>query len=221
MPIKNYHKIEQPRERLVKYGPGKLSDEELLAIVLRTGPRGSSVIELSKRVLREFTEARLAQASVSDLVKVKGIGEVKACELVAGFELARRLIQDKPSRVMLSPREVWEELADIRSSKKEHFYVLFLDTQSTVLKKELVSVGTLNASLVHPREVFEPAIKHLASHIIVAHNHPSGGLEPSEEDLRVTKRLQDAGRLLGIDLLDHVIVTNKGFCSLKGHNLLG
>ena len=220
MPIKNLHKIEMPRERLVKYGPGKLSDVELLAILLRTGPKGSGVLELSKKILKQFPGNKLTNASIKDLVDIHGLAEAKACEIVAMFELGRRMLKDKQAILILSPREVWEALKDIRQSKKEHFVVFFLDTQNQEIKRELISLGTLNTSLIHPREVFEPAIKHLASHIIIAHNHPSGSLEPSNEDLVVTKRLTDSGRLLGIEVLDHVIVTNGGYASFKEKNLL-
>jgi DNA repair protein RadC len=220
MPIKNFHKIEMPRERLVKYGPGKLSDEELLAILLRTGPKGTGVLELSKKILKQFPDGKLANAEFSELKNIHGVAEAKACEIVAVFELGRRMLKDKQAILILSPREVWEQLKDIRGSKKEHFVVFFLDTQNQEIKRELISVGTLNASLIHPREVFEPAIKHLASHIIIAHNHPSGSLEPSDEDLAVTKRLCDSGRLLGIEVLDHVIVTAGGYASFKEKNLV-
>lgn len=220
MPIKNYYKIEQPRERLAKYGPGKLSSAELLAIILRTGPRGSNVVKVAESALRAYRGNKLANANISELKKIKGIGQVKATEILACFELGRRLLMDKPSSLILSPREVWEQCKDIGGSKKEHFVVFFLDTQNRAIEREIISLGTLNASLIHPREVFEPAIKHLASHVILAHNHPSGSLEPSEEDIMVTKRLADAGRLLGIEVIDHVIVTAAGYISFKERSLL-
>lgn len=218
--IKEMFKIEKPRERLVKYGPGKLSNAELLAILLRTGPEGSGVLDLSKSILKTFKDSRLANANFDELKNIHGLGPAKACEIIACFELGRRLLKDKPSALILSPQEVWEELKDIRDGKKEHFVVFFLDTQNQEIKREVISVGTLNSSLIHPREVFEPAIKHLASHIIIAHNHPSGSLEPSDEDLAVTKRLADAGKLLGIEILDHVIVTKTGYASFKEKNLI-
>lgn len=204
----------------MKYGPGHLSDAELLAIILRTGPAGCSVLELSKKILKKYPEAGLAQASVGELSTVHGLGPAKACEIAACFELGRRLLKDKQSVLILSPREVWEQLQDIRDHKKEHFVVFFLDTQNQVVKREVVSIGTLNASLIHPREVFEPAVRHLAAHVIVSHNHPSGSLEASDEDLHITRRLVDAGKLLGIELLDHVIVTASGYMSFKEKNLL-
>jgi DNA repair protein RadC len=220
MSIKGIHKIEQPREKLEKYGPGKLSDSELFAILLRTGPTGTGVLDLSRKILKQFQGTKLINASFEELKNIHGIGPAKASEIVACFELGRRLLKDKKAALILSPREVWEELKDIRENKKEHFIVFILDTQNQVIKREVVSIGTLNASLIHPREVFEPAIKHLASHIIIAHNHPSGSLEPSEEDLGITKRLQKAGSVLGVEILDHVIVTTVGYSSFKEKGLL-
>lgn len=220
MPIQNIHKIEQPRERLQKYGQEKLSTVELLAIILRTGPKGSNVMKLAESALSKYKGSSLANVGFLDLKKIKGIGPVKAGEIIACFELGRRLLKDKQSTLILSPREVWEQLKDIRESKKEHFVVFYLDTQNQEIKREVVSIGTLNSSLIHPREVFEPAIKHLASHIILAHNHPSGSLEPSSEDIFVTKRLCDSGKLLGIEILDHAIVTKTGYSSFREKNLL-
>jgi DNA repair protein RadC len=220
MTIKNIHKIEQPREKLQKYGADKLSDAELFAILLRTGPKGSGVLELSKKLLKQFPGTKLANASYDELRTVHGLGPAKACEIVACFELGRRMLKDKQTILILTPRQVWEECRDIRESKKEHFVVFFLDTQNQEIKRELISIGTLNSSLIHPREVFEPAIKHLASHIILCHNHPCGSLEPSDEDLAVTKRLTDSGRLLGIEVVDHVIVTGRGHSSFKEKNLM-
>jgi DNA repair protein RadC len=220
MSLKNIHKIEQPREKLEKYGPSKLSDVELFAILLRTGLQGTPVLDLSKKILRHFPDSRLAYVEIDELKKIHGLGQAKACEIVACFELGKRLLKEKKAALILSPREVWEELKDIRSHKKEHFVVFFLDTQNQVVKREVVSIGTLNSSLIHPREVFEPAIKYLAAHIIIAHNHPSGSLEPSDEDITVTRRLAEAGKLLGIEILDHVIATANGYTSFKEKNLL-
>jgi DNA repair protein RadC len=120
---------------------------------------------------------------------------------------------------LLSPRDVFDGLKDIRESKKEHFVVFFLDTRNQQIKREIISIGTINASLVHPREVFEPAVKHLAVQVILAHNHPSGDLEPSEEDLDVNRRLTEAGKILGIEVLDHVIVTRTAFKSFRDGGL--
>jgi DNA repair protein RadC len=218
--IKDIPTIERPREKLEKYGPSKLSDAELLAILLRTGTKAVNAIELSKRLLKKFKEPSLAFATIPDLKQAFGLGSAKACEIVACFELGRRFLHNKPSALILSPQDAWEALKDIRASKKEHFVVFYLDTRNQEIQREIISVGTLNANLVHPREVFESAIRHNSAQILVAHNHPSGNPEPSPEDHEVTRRLADAGKLLGIELLDHVIVTQDTWWSFKGNKLL-
>jgi DNA repair protein RadC len=219
MQIKNLPACERPRERLVKYGPGKLSNAELLAILLRSGVQGVNVIELSKKILKKFGND-LSKTSVAELAKTFGLGMAKACEIVACFELGKRFLQDKPAALILSPKDVWENLKEIRDHKKEHFIIFYLDSRNREIQKEIISVGTLNANLVHPREVFEPAVKNLAAQIIVAHNHPSGQTDPSEEDLAITKRLIEAGKLLGIEVLDHVIVAQKEFSSFKEKGII-
>lgn len=219
MPIPDIFLSEQPRERLQKYGPNKLFDFELLAIILRTGMKGVSVISLAKKILQKYPGSSLSNANFQDLKLFYGLGSARACEVVAVFELGRRMLKDKITTLILSPRQVWEELSSIRMRKKEHFVVFYLDTQSQVIKHEVVSVGTLSSSLIHPREVFEPAIKHLASHVILAHNHPAGSLKPSQQDELMTKRLVDCGKLLGIEVVDHVIVSKDGYVSMKEINL--
>lgn len=220
MPIKDIHPIEQPREKLIKYGPGKLSNAELLAVLLRTGSKKIGVMSLSRKVLSLFKDGKLTHASYEELKSGTQIGSVQSCQVVACFELGRRLLLDRASSIILSPRGVWDELKHIRESKKEQLVIFFLDTQNQVIKQELISIGTLNSSLVHPREVFEPAVRYSASHIIIAHNHPSGSLEPSPEDIAATKRLKDSGHVLGIEIIDHVIVTKEGWSSMKEKNLL-
>jgi len=205
--MKDVPKIERPREKMEKYGPEKLKDEELLAILLRTGLKGTNVVTLSKKILRTFQEKGIGEATVAELKTIKGLGAAKACEVVACFEIGKRLLRDKKTSVILSPKDVWDRMEDIRGSKREHFVIFFLDSRSQEIRRETVSIGTLDESLVHPREVFESAIRHNASGIIVAHNHPSGDPTPSRADLAVTRRLRDAGNLLGIPLLRHVVVT--------------
>jgi len=216
--IKDIPKIDRPREKLEKYGPERLSDAELLAILLRTGAKGINVVELSQKILKKFSKEGLSRANFKELKNTFGLGNAKACEIAACFELGRRFLQSKQSVLLLSPQDVWTELKDIRDNKKEHFVIFFLDSRNQEIKREIISVGTLNANLVHPREVFEPAVRHLAAQIIVAHNHPSGNTEPSEEDLVITKRLVEAGKILGIELVDHVVVSKSSFFSFKEHN---
>lgn len=148
------------------------------------------------------------------------MGPAKACEIVACFELGKRLLKSKKAGIYLKPRDVWEELKDLRDYKKEHFVIFYLDSRNQEIKREIISVGSLNANLVHPREVFEPAVRNLAAQIILAHNHPSGDPEPSEDDLEITKRLVESGKILGIEVIDHIIVTKGGFLSLKEKNLI-
>lgn len=218
--IKDIAKVDRPREKLEKYGPEHLSNSELLAILLRTGGEDMNVVELANGILRTFSGDGLAVATYNELMNVHGLGPAKACEIVACFELGRRLLQNKQSALLLSPKDVWEELKDLRDHKKEHFVIFFLDSRNQEIKREIISVGSLTASLVHPREVFEPAIRHLAAQVIVAHNHPAGTIEPSHEDKNLTKRLFEAGKLLGIEMVDHVIVTREGFLSFKEQGLL-
>jgi DNA repair protein RadC len=218
--IKDVHRVERPREKLLRYGPEKLSQAELLAILLGSGGKGMGALEVSRRLLKKFPDASLAHAGVEELTDAFGLGEAKACEIVACFELGKRLLKDKKTRLYLDPKDVWESLKDIRDNKKEHFVIFYLDTRHQEIVREIISVGTLNANLVHPREVFEPAVRHLAAQLIIAHNHPSGTTDPSLEDFEVTRRLAEAGRILGIEVIDHVIVTCNDFLSMKERGLL-
>ena len=218
--IKDIPKVDRPREKLEKYGPEKLTHSELLAILLRTGAKGINVVELANKILKKFSGDGLSKANFKELKNTFGLGSAKACEIVACFELGRRLLQNKKSILILSPEDVWNELKDIRDNKKEHFVVFFLDSRNQEIKREIISVGTLNANLVHPREVFEPAIRCNAAQIIVAHNHPSGDTDPSPEDESITKRLAEAGRILGIEILDHIVVSKDKYCSLKEQGII-
>lgn len=220
MKIRDLPRVDRPREKLEKYGPEKLSNSELLAILLGTGTKGVNVVELSNRILKKFSGDGLATADFKALKATFGLGAARACEIMACFELGRRLMKGKKVALHLTPADVYEQLKDIRDLKKEHFVVLFLDSRSQEIRRETISVGTLNASLVHPREVFEKAISLSAAQIIVAHNHPSGDPEPSDEDIEITKRLTEAGKLLGIELVDHVIVAHDRFNSLREQGFL-
>jgi len=218
--IKDLPKVERPREKLMQYGPEKLSNSELLAILLRSGKKGENVIELANKILKKFSKDELPNLTFNDLKDYSGLGPAKACEIVACFELGKRLLKDKKAEIYLKPKEIWEELKDLRDHKKEHFVIFYLDSRNQEIKREIISVGSLNANLVHPREVFEPAVRHLAAQIILAHNHPSGDPEPSEDDLEITKRLTESGKILGIEVVDHIIVAKDGFLSFKEKNLI-
>ncbi len=214
MKIKDKPKIERPREKLEKYGPSKLKDWELLAILLRTGTKDLDVAKLSQKILRDFNDEKILEASIKDLQNIHGLGLAKACEIVACFELGKRKLKGKKTNILLTPKDIWEAMSDIRSSKKEHFVVFYLNARNQETEREIISVGTVNASLVHPREVFEGAIKNNTTSIILAHNHPSGDTEPSQDDIEITKKLVHAGKILDIRVVNHVVVTEKEFLSI-------
>ncbi len=218
--IKDLPKIERPREKLIHYGPGRLSNSELLALILRSGKKGENVVDLANKVLKKYKAENLPHLTYDELKECSGLGPAKACEIIACFELGKRLLKGKASSLFLKPEDIWKELKDIRGHKKEHFVIFFLDSRNQEIKREIISVGSLNANLVHPREVFEPAVKNLAAQVIVAHNHPSGDTEPSEDDLTINKRLVEAGKILGIEVIDHIIVSKEGYFSFKDKGLI-
>ena len=212
---------ERPRERLARLGPEALSDEELVALVLRTGYAGRSALEVARDVLVQRPARELIRMTPAALGRFKGIGPGRACALAAGVELARRWDgRAECAERLEGPRQVWDRLRGLRGKRKEHFVALYVNARNRLLHVETVSVGTLTASLVHPREVFGPAVERAAAGIIVAHNHPSGELQPSSEDRSTTRRLVQAGRLLGVPLLDHVVVADGGYFSFQEHGML-
>ncbi|MFH1128001.1 MAG: DNA repair protein RadC [Candidatus Omnitrophota bacterium] len=218
--IKDLPRIERPREKLIQYGPAHLSNSELLAIILRSGKKGENVIDLANKILKKFKAENLPAVTFDELKVFPGLGPAKACEILACFELGKRLLKGKVAGLYLKPEDVWKELKDIRDHKKEHFVIFFLDSRNQEIKREVISVGSLNANLVHPREVFEPAVKNLAAQVILAHNHPSGDPEPSEDDLELNKRLVEAGKILGIEVIDHIVIGKDGYLSFKEKGLL-
>jgi len=203
--IKDLPKVDLPREKLARYGTEKLQDYELLAILLGSGIEGLNVLQLSKRILKTLAQDGADKITFEQLLKIRGLGKAKASQIVAVIELGKRL-QSNRNQEILSPEDVWKSCADFRDSKKEHFVAFYFDTQNCLIERQIISIGTLNTSLVHPREVFEPAVTLHSASIIIAHNHPSGNLEPSSEDIEVTKRLTHASKILDIPILDHVIV---------------
>ena len=213
MKIKALPKVDLPREKLQKYGVQKLADHELLAILLGSGIEGTNVLELSKKILKTIMKIGRDKITLPDLLEIKGLGPAKAGQIISIIELSKRLTTDTPE--VLSPEDVWKQCADFRDSKREHFVAFYLDTQSRLIERQIISIGVLNGTLVHPREVFEPAVRLHAASIIVVHNHPSGSLEISKEDKEVTLRLVEAGKVLGIELEDHIIVTSKSFVSFQ------
>jgi len=212
---------ERPRERLFELGPGALSDADLVALVLGVGSGGESVLDVAARVTRTIQLRRLHQTAVEDILAVKGMGPARAAQLLAAAEIGRRIWPDAdPIPLVRGPETIFELTADIRRSNREHFVGFYLNSRNQVLRREIISIGSLNASIVHPREVFIPALAVSAASLILAHNHPSGDPSPSEEDLAITRRIAESGRLLGVELLDHVVVAREAYMSFKERRLL-
>ena len=213
MKIKDLPKHEQPREKLIEKGVENLRDCELMAVLLRTGIEGKNVLKVSEEILRKFPKKKLLSLDFKKLSKIKGIGPGKACLLLAAFELTKRAleVEDNNLPYINSAKDVAAQLQEIRNTKKEHFVVLYLNARNQLVHKETISIGTLNASLVHPREVFKPAIDCLASSVILAHNHPSGDVEASEEDIELTRRIKRAGDIIGIEVIQHIIISNNNY----------
>lgn len=222
--IKNWPAGERPREKLLKHGPESLSCAELLAIVIGSGVGTESALDLARTILRKFGSLRgVAKSSPSELRKIWGIGEARSVELVANFELARRLQSERDGRnlIIRGPEDVAQVFVPkLRDLKREVFYVMLLNSANGLLRETKISEGHLNASVVHPREVFKAAIDELAASIILVHNHPSGNLEPSPEDINITKQIVDAGKILSIGVLDHIIVAGNGFLSLAERGIV-
>jgi len=211
MNLKSLSKVDLPREKFEKYGPQKLKDYEILAILLGSGIQGTNVLELSKKILKVIEAKGREKIILEDFLAVKGLGRAKATLIMASLEFGTRMSAEKAA--MLSPQDVWNACPDIRSSKKEHLVAFYLDTQDRVIDRQILSIGILDANLVHPREVFEPALKLSAASVVLAHNHPSGSMFPSPEDIEMTKTLMHAGKILGIFLVDHVIVSASSYVS--------
>ncbi|OFW78799.1 MAG: hypothetical protein A2201_04460 [Alicyclobacillus sp. RIFOXYA1_FULL_53_8] len=210
---------ESPRERLLRNGPSLLRNDELLAILMQSGNKQASVHELAARVLAQVGDLYgLLDVQVEELIQIPGIGVAKALQIAAAIELGRRVVRkpiDQKTQIRSADDAAEYVMDRMRHLKKEHFITLHLDTKHCVIGEEVVSVGSLDASIVHPREIFKLAVKRSASAILCVHNHPSGDPSPSPEDVAVTRRLCEAGKLLGIDVLDHIVVGDGRFVSLK------
>ncbi|MCF8010550.1 MAG: DNA repair protein RadC [Clostridiales bacterium] len=222
--IKEIPSALRPRERLLKEGPEILSDIELLAIMLRTGTRDISSIDLAAMILSKYDSLRnLLQVSIEEFSSIKGIGEAKAAQIKAALELGRRVaVTVSADRISIkSPEDaVSLVMEDMRHLDREHFVSLLLNVKNQVMAREIISIGTLNASSVHPRELFKPAIKRSAASVILVHNHPSGDPEPSREDIDITMRLIEAGEIIGIKVLDHLVIGDNKFVSLKAKGII-
>lgn len=224
VPIKDWPADERPREKLLKHGPAALTDAELITLLIRTGTGKYSAFDLAKDLLGERTTLRdIARKTPAELMRLKGIGRAKAVELIAAFEIGRRIeSMPREERVIIRAPEdaAGVMIPKLRDLSTEEFHVLVLDAQNGLRQAVKLTTGTLNASLVHPREVFKTAIDHRAAAIIVVHNHPSGNPEPSHEDIEITHQLVASGKTLGIPLHDHLIISGGTFTSLAERGIL-
>ena len=214
---------ERPRERLVQFGEQALSIQELLQLILGRGIAGESVIITAQKLLSHFGNLqKLSEANIEELSSIKGIGLAKATQIKAAFEIGRRISTQTPSyksKELTDPKKVYQLIrSKLKDYTREHFYIIVLNSRNWSVAE--VSIGSLNASIVHPREVFIEAIKNKAASVIFVHNHPSGNPEPSEDDLETTKRLVETGKILGIAVIDHIIITKNGFLSFKDEKLI-
>jgi DNA repair protein RadC len=215
--IKLLPEDQQPREKLMNSGVQALNLEELLAIILGTGYKKENVLELSKRIFKDYGSKTITGYSrVSDVMTDFELPKVKACQLLACFEIGRRMFADKSIDIptIRSPQDVWEFVSDMHNLKKEYLRGLYLNIKNQIIHDEIISIGTIDQSIAHPRDIFVPAIKYHAAAMIIVHNHPSGDATPSQADISLTETIKSAGELLSIAVLDHIIVTRSGYRSI-------
>lgn len=211
MKIKDKYKDDRPREKILKYGVEKLSDLELLMAIIGSGNKQADVSKIARQTLKILKNKDI---TAETLKLVTGLGNAKISNLLATFELAKRYLMISEKPVIDTPEKAIDELQEYRNKKQEYFICLTLDGANQLINKRVITIGTLTSSLVHPREVFADAITDRAASIIVAHNHPSGSLRPSQADIQVTERLKQASLILGIELIDHIIITKDSFRSI-------
>ncbi len=215
MLIREINVLDRPRERAEKYGISALSNSELLAILFRTGTREISALELGNKLLQKYSVSDMTTLSYNELIKISGIGPAKALSVLASFELFKRSSKTEKKKV-ISPKDVFGFLKqDLQYLKQENFIGIYLDTQNNIIDMKTIFIGTLSMSVVHPREVFNWAVRLSAASLIICHNHPSGDPTPSNSDIEVTAAIQKAGETMNICLVDHIIIGENRFVSLK------
>jgi DNA repair protein RadC len=223
--IKNWAEEDRPREKLLLKGRHVLTDAELIAILIGSGTKKESAVELSKRILSQFGNSlnELAKLSVQDLMKFKGIGEAKAVSIVAALELGRRRKPDENSKrdKIISSKDIFEIMrADFQDLPHEEFHILLLNRTNFLIRKEKISTGGISATIVDAKLVFKKAIEHLATSVVLCHNHPSGNLKPSDEDIKLTKKIKEAGANLEIPILDHLIISDTTYFSFADEGMM-
>lgn len=206
-----------PREKMARFGVGELSNAELVAVILGTGVRGEPVAQVALRLMRRYGLEGLREVGADEWRRNRGIGQAQSCRMTACLELGRRLYGGGARDEVLinSPETAWRQVRDIARARKEHLVALYLNAQNVLLRREVVSIGSLNTTRTHPREVLHPAVSHLAAGFVLAHNHPSGSLRVSEDDREFTRRIREAAELLGFVLYDHLVVAEGGYVSFK------
>jgi DNA repair protein RadC len=212
----------KPREKLLEKGPESLSNEELIAILLRTGSKGQDVLKTSKNLLEKFDNSlvKISKASIDELNKIRGLGKAKATTIFAAMELAKRYLKEnRTGRKLNSPEQIYEYCLDMKHLDQEVVRVISLNSKLHEISSKDISIGLVDSSLVHPREIYKEAIKNGAVYIILVHNHPSGVVIPSKDDKIITQKVKEAGEIIGIKLLDHLIIGN-GFYSFKQNKLI-
>jgi DNA repair protein RadC len=220
--IKDLPTFKRPREKLIEKGVKNLKDEELLAILFRTGKKGRSAIDIAKSFLKKIPKEKLLKTDYTELIEFEEIGSEKACTILASVELVKRAlsIKEETLPVIRSAEDVVAQAVYMRDKRREHLMAIYLNARNEMIYKKPMFIGTLNASIVHPREIFALALEKNAASVIIVHNHPSGNREPSEDDIRITKRVAEAGKIMGIELLDHVIITKSNYFSFREKNLM-
>ncbi|MFZ5995136.1 MAG: RadC family protein [Thermodesulfobacteriota bacterium] len=216
--IKDLPNFDRPREKLAAQGPEALSDIELLAILLGNGVKGKNVFQVAQGILRKLDKDK-GKVDLKSFISIEGVGLAKACQILAAFEFARRRFF-KDLLVVQKTKDVLPLILHIADKKQEHFLCISLNGANEVIGNRVVTVGLLNSSQVHPREVFADVISDRAASVILAHNHPSGVLKPSPDDIAITEQMVEAGKILGISVLDHIIITKKGYLSFKEKGLM-
>jgi DNA repair protein RadC len=227
VPIPDYHFVihdmpseERPREKLLAHGPEALTTQELTVLLLITGTAKEGILDMTNRLIRDYGERNIfAERDPEKLSKDLDIPIVKACQIVAAGELGKRIFDRSKARTVTikNAKDVYEFLVDMRTLPKEQMRGLYLNGHGRIIRDEVISIGTVNSNVIHPRDVFQPAVDYSAVAVILAHNHPSGELAPSDEDVKMTERLVQGGKILGIHVLDHVIITKDGFVSIPAN----
>ena len=220
--IREMPKVERPREKLIEKGVENLKDEELLAILLRTGTKEKSALDLAKQILRKFSKKKFQKLKFQDLIKIKVINKAKACTILSAIEFTKRILKlgEETLPKIESVKDVLAQFSYLREKQREHLGALYLNARNEVVFKKHLFVGTLDANICHPREIFKYAVERNAASLILIHNHPSGDPTPSKADFEITKRIKEAGKIMGIEVLDHVIISKNKIFSFKEKGLI-